>query len=133
MADLVDLEDMQFYLCQISRFSCLLKNLGEPIISYTDRLFHSQQAITRNAPTILRQIFLRNRILVFVTFKFDNMPSMIKQPGTHQKIARNQPRFQSKRPNQLYFQPLTVLRDHPFRKLAFLKVRLNEFMKLSIP
>ena len=50
MADLVDLEDMQFYLCQISRFSCLLKNLGEPIISYMDRLFHSQQAITRNAP-----------------------------------------------------------------------------------
>ena len=86
MADLVDLEDMQFYLCQISRFSCLLKNFGEPIISYTDRLFHSQQAITRNAPTILRQIFLRNRILVFVTFKFDNIPSMMEQPETHQNI-----------------------------------------------
>ena len=101
MADLVDLEDMQFYLCQISRFSCLLKNFGEPIISYMDRLFHSQQAITRNAPTILRQIFLRNRILVFVTFKFDNLPSMIKQPGTHRKIARNQPSFQSKRQNHV--------------------------------
>ena len=88
MADLVDLEDMQFYLCQISRFSCLLKNLGEPIISYMDRLFHSQQAITRNAPTILRQIFLRNRILVFVTYKFDNIPSMVEQPRTHQNIQK---------------------------------------------
>ena len=68
---MVDLEDTQFYLCQISRFSCLLKIFGEPIISYTDRLFHSQQAIARNAPTILRQIFLRNRILVVVPSKID--------------------------------------------------------------